>query len=184
MSTIEQRRAWVLTKVMAGEIEVAEAAEPRPLGLLGLAPETAVRRGRPGRARPRQPGRSLPRRIDESTRDQVRVLARGRYDGANDSHLAELLAEHEAITISRVGVRRIPAGGRHRQPAPAPSTAPTQPTRPDAPGGHAPPYQNVSSGSPDRDRVIELDPGRSRPGRAEAGRGPRRRDEARPAHLP
>jgi hypothetical protein len=27
MTTIEQRRAWVLTKVMAGEIEVVEAAE-------------------------------------------------------------------------------------------------------------------------------------------------------------
>jgi hypothetical protein len=32
MTTVEQRRAWVVTKVMAGEVEVGEAAE-----LLGLS---------------------------------------------------------------------------------------------------------------------------------------------------
>jgi hypothetical protein len=32
MTTIEQRRAWVLTKVLAGELEVLEAAD-----LLGLS---------------------------------------------------------------------------------------------------------------------------------------------------
>ena len=32
MTTVEQRRAWVLTKVMAGEVEVGEAAQ-----LLGLS---------------------------------------------------------------------------------------------------------------------------------------------------
>jgi DNA-directed RNA polymerase specialized sigma24 family protein len=32
MTTVEQRRAWVLTKVMGGEVEVGEAAE-----LLGLS---------------------------------------------------------------------------------------------------------------------------------------------------
>jgi hypothetical protein len=118
MSTIEQRRAWVLTKVMAGEIEVAEAAELLGLSVRsGLAPETAVRRGGPGRARPTAtwPVFAAPdRRVH---RDQVRVLTRGRYDGANDSHLAE----HERITISRVGVRRIPraagiASPRRRRP--------------------------------------------------------------------
>jgi len=41
MTTIEQRRAWVLTKVMAGEVEVAEAAE-----LLGLSVRSVWRRKR------------------------------------------------------------------------------------------------------------------------------------------
>lgn len=111
MSTMEQRRAWVLTKVMAGEVEVAEAAE-----LLGLSVRSVWRLRRrfaeegPAGLVHGNRGRVSPRRIDESTREQVRALARGRYDGANDSHLAELLAEAEGIAISRVSVRRILRG--------------------------------------------------------------------------
>lgn len=55
-------------------------------------------------------GRPSPRRIGEQTRERVRALARGRYDGANDCHLSELLAEREAISLSRVSVRRILGG--------------------------------------------------------------------------
>ena len=108
MSTTEQRRAWVLTKVMAGEVEVAEAAE-----LLGLSVRSVWRLKRrfadegPAGLVHGNRGRPSPRRIDESTRYQVRALARGRYDGANDSHLAELLGEREGISLSRVSVRRI-----------------------------------------------------------------------------
>jgi transposase len=108
MTTVEQRRAWVLTKVMAGELDVAEAA-----GLLGLSERSVWRLKRrfaeegPAGLVHGNRGRSSPRRIDESTRERVRSLARGRYDGANDSHLAELLAERDGITLSRVSVRRI-----------------------------------------------------------------------------
>ena len=108
MTTVEQRRAWVLTKVIAGEVEVAEAAE-----LLGLSVRSVWRLKRrfadegPAGLVHGNRGRPSPRRIDESTREQVRALAQGRYDGANDSHLAELLAEAEGITLSRVSVRRI-----------------------------------------------------------------------------
>src|SRR6266516_1317791 len=108
MTTVDQRRAWVLTKVMAGELEVVEAAE-----LLGLSVRSVWRlKRRFGEEGPAglvhgNRGRPSPRRIDEPTRDQVRTLARGRYDGANDSHLAELLAEREGISLSRVSIRRI-----------------------------------------------------------------------------
>jgi transposase len=108
MTTVEQRRGWVLTKVIAGEVEVAEAAE-----LLGLSVRSVWRLKRrfadegPAGLVHGNRGRASPRRIDESTREQVRALARGRYDGTNDSHLAELLAEAEGITLSRVSVRRI-----------------------------------------------------------------------------
>ena len=108
MTTIEQRRAWVLTKVMAGEVEVGEAA-----ALLGLSVRSVWRLKRrfseegPAGLVHGNRGRVSPRRIDEPTRDQVRGFARGRYDGANDSHLAELLAEREGITLSRISVRRI-----------------------------------------------------------------------------
>lgn len=108
MTTVEQRRAWVLTKVLAGELGVAEAAE-----LIGLSERSVWRlRRRFGEEGPAglvhgNRGRPSAHRIAEPIRDQVRSLAQGRYDGANDSHLAELLAEHEGITISRVSVRRI-----------------------------------------------------------------------------
>jgi transposase len=111
MTTVEQRRAWVLTKVIAGEVEAIEAAE-----LLGLSVRSVWRlKGRfitegPAGLVHGNRGRVSPRRIDEATREQVRELAQGRYDGANDSHLAELLAEAEGIVISRVSVRRILRG--------------------------------------------------------------------------
>ena len=108
MTTVEQRRAWVLTKVIAGEVDLAEAA-----GLLGLSVRSVWRLKRrfgdegPAGLVHGNRGRASSRRIDETTRDHVRSLARGRYDGANDSHLAELLAEREGIVLSRVSVRRI-----------------------------------------------------------------------------
>jgi len=108
MTTIEQRRAWVLTKVVAGELTAAQAGD-----LLGLSERSVWRlKGRfmtegPAGLVHRNRGRASPRRIDETTRAQVRALAQGRYDGANDCHLAELLAEAEGIALSRVSVRRI-----------------------------------------------------------------------------
>src|SRR4051812_12373283 len=108
MTTIEQRRAWVLTKLIAGEVRVDEAA-----GLLGLSERSVWRlkarfleEGPAGLVHANR-GRASPRRIDQSTRERVCALARGPYDGANDSHLAELLAEREGISLSRVTVRRI-----------------------------------------------------------------------------
>ena len=38
---------------------------------------------------------------------QVLALARGRYQGLNDSHLTEKLKEKEKITVSRASVRTI-----------------------------------------------------------------------------
>ena len=59
MTTIEQRRAWVVTKLIAGEVGVAEAAE-----LLGLSARSIWRLkrrfgGRARRAGPRQPRASV-----------------------------------------------------------------------------------------------------------------------------
>lgn len=108
MTTIEQRRAWVLTRVLAGELATTEAAE-----LLGLSERSVWRLKRrfaeegPAALVHGNRGRVSPRRIDEPTRQRVCELARGRYDGANDSHLAELLAEREEIHVSRITVRRI-----------------------------------------------------------------------------
>ena len=55
-------------------------------------------------------------------RQAVLAAAASRYDGANDTHLAELLASEELIALSRVTVRRIlraagrPSPRRRRPP--------------------------------------------------------------------
>ena len=123
MSVTEQRRALVLTRVVAGELAPAAGALAlgcserqvwrllarfRATGPAGLAHGN---RGRPSR-----------HRVGDEVRGQVLALATGRYAGANDTHLAELLAEREGIALSRSSVRRIlRAAGiasprRHRPP--------------------------------------------------------------------
>jgi hypothetical protein len=103
MTTVEQRRAWVLTKVMVGELTVPEAA-----ALLGLAERSVWRlKARFGWEGPAalvhgNRGRPSSRRCPEAERARIVELASGPYAGANDSHLAELLAEREGIALSRV----------------------------------------------------------------------------------
>ena len=108
MSGTEQRRAWILTKLLVGEVTVAEAA-----ALLQLSQRQVwrlkvrfERHGVAGLVHANR-GRASPRRLAEKLREQIVQLARGRYAGINDSHLAELLAEHEAIAISRPALRRL-----------------------------------------------------------------------------
>jgi transposase len=118
MNTDEQRRAWVLTKVLLGELAISEAAL-----LLGLSERSvwrlkaAFRRDGPAGLVHGNRGRSSPRRLPDALRQRLLKLATTRYDGANDSHLAELLAEREGITLSRVTVRRVlrAAGARPRR---------------------------------------------------------------------
>ena len=55
-------------------------------------------------------GRASPRRLSDVLCDQILELARSRYAGINDSHPTELIAEHEAIVISRAGLRRLLRG--------------------------------------------------------------------------
>lgn len=111
MSSREQRRAWILTKLLVGEVTVAEAA-----ALLQLSQRQIWRlkvrfeRDGPAGLVHANRGRASPRRLTNFLRDQILELARGRYAGINDSHLAELLAEHEAIEISRAALRRLLRG--------------------------------------------------------------------------
>lgn len=67
-------------------------------------------------------GRSSLQRTPETVRAQIVGLASGAYDGANGSHLTDLLREREGMSLSRPTVRRIlrEAGmrspRRHRSP--------------------------------------------------------------------
>jgi len=52
-------------------------------------------------------GRASPRRVKEHLRDTINYLYQGKYDGFNISHFTEMLAEREAIAVSRETVRAI-----------------------------------------------------------------------------
>lgn len=83
MTTADQRRAWVLTRVLCDELTVHEAAL-----FLGLSERSVWRlRARfaadgPGALVHGNRGRASGRRIDEATRAQVVALARTTYTGA------------------------------------------------------------------------------------------------------
>jgi transposase len=123
MTVDEQQRCTVLTRLVAGELGLSEAAVLLELSerqtwrlkraFLARGPAALVHGNR---------GRASPRRVSDELRSQVLSLAQTKYDGANDCHLTELLVEHEGISLSRVVVRRIlRAGGRasprRRRPA-------------------------------------------------------------------
>src|SRR6266576_1882577 len=123
MTSRDQRRAWILTKLLVGEVTTAEAA-----ALLGLSERQvwrlrrAFERDGPAALVHGNRGRPSSRRLAEPVRAQIVELARTTYDGANDSHLAELFAEHEGIEIGRSSLQRLlRAAGltspRRRRPA-------------------------------------------------------------------
>src|SRR4051794_40901560 len=102
MTSREQARTMVLVRVAGGELRVAEAAL-----LLGLSERQVWRlrqgfeRDGPAALAHANRGRPSARRLPAATRERILELAAGRYAGVNDTHLAELLAEHEAIVIGR-----------------------------------------------------------------------------------
>jgi transposase len=122
MTSREQSRTIVLVRVAGGELTVAEAAV-----LLGLSERQVWRlraefeRHGPAAIVHANRGRPSSHRLAEATRERILELAAGRYAGINDTHLAELLAEHEDITIGRSSLQRLlRAAGRpstHRRRA-------------------------------------------------------------------
>ena len=123
MSSKDQRRAWVLSRLSAGELGVAEAAHA-----LGLS-ERSIRRLRarverdgPAGLVHGNRGRAPSNRLSEETKARIVELTDESYVHVNDSHLSELLAEREGITISRAALRRLlrgagrPAPRRRRPP--------------------------------------------------------------------
>ena len=63
-------------------------------------------------------GRQSERRIEPGQRSRIVSLARGRYAGVNQQHLAELLADREQIPVSRSSLRRILADAGIGSPRP------------------------------------------------------------------
>lgn len=130
MTRREQARAMVLVRVAGGELTVAEAAS-----LLRLSERqtwrlrAAFERDGPSALVHGNRGRASPRRLDAATRERILSLATGPYAGINDTHLAELLAEHEAIVVGRSSLQRLlRAAGR---PSPRRRRAPRHRSRRD-----------------------------------------------------
>jgi transposase len=110
MTTREQRRARVLTRVLVGELTMAEGGvelgvSERQLWRLRAA---FVEAGPAGLVHGNR-GRASPQRIDPERRTRI-VALRHRYGPLNDSHFGELLAEREGIVISRESLRTILRG--------------------------------------------------------------------------
>lgn len=108
MDPRDQQRIDVLARWREGSLTIGEAS-----ALLGCSMRTAWRLrhrfttlGADGVVHGNR-GRASPRRLPEASRSRIVELARTTYRGVNDSHLAELLAEDEAIVIGRSSLQRL-----------------------------------------------------------------------------
>lgn len=105
MTAGEQRRARVLTRVLAGELTMAQASlelglSERQLWRLRAA---FIRVGPAGLVHGNR-GRPSAQRIDAGCRSRILTL-RDQYGPINDTHFGELLAEREGILVSRESLR-------------------------------------------------------------------------------
>ena len=108
MTVKEQQRALALTRVVGGDLSPGEAAFA--LGCSERHLWRLLRRFRsagPAGLVHGNRGALSTRRLGSDLRERVVEMALGRYQGANDTHLSELLAEREGICLSRSSVRRI-----------------------------------------------------------------------------
>ncbi len=109
----------MLTELLAGRLTTIEAA---------LALELSIRHLKRLKARYRREGvaslahgnrgRRPWHAIDPTLAERVVELARTRYVGLNHSHLADLLAEREGITLERSTIRRLLLRAGLRSPRP------------------------------------------------------------------
>ena len=108
MTRSEQERAMICMAVLSGEMERGTAA-----AMLGISARqvrrvlAAYRQEGPAGVVHGNRGRAPVQTLSTAQRMRIVALAAGRYAGVNDTHLSELLAEEEGITVSRSTVRRL-----------------------------------------------------------------------------
>jgi transposase len=108
MSQKEFQRVKVIENAADGRLSVREAS--RLLQLSERQVQRLKRRYRPdslGWVRHGNRGRSMPWGLPLPQKQLILTLARGKYQGFNDSHLAEKLRAEENLAVSRETVRRI-----------------------------------------------------------------------------
>lgn len=108
LTTKEQQRIEVVSRWLAGILTTSEATL-----VLGCSERSAwrlraamLRDGAAGLAHGNR-GRPSTRRLPEAVADRIVQLSSTVYRGFNDTHLAEVLAEEEAIVIGRSSLRRL-----------------------------------------------------------------------------
>src|SRR2546422_21891 len=108
LSQKELQRVAVISHCVKGDLACARAAE-----LLDLSPrqvqrlKARYRQGGEAAMAHASRGRPSPRRLPQPLRQRVLHLARTRYLGFNDHHLAEKLQEVEGFSLSRETLRRL-----------------------------------------------------------------------------
>ncbi len=108
LNTQEQKRVMVLNRILAGHLSTAEAAV-----LLSLSHRqvqrmlAAYRKEGVAAVVHGNRGRTPTHRIGDDVRKRVIALAREAYQGCNQQHLRDLLAERDGIVLSRASVHRI-----------------------------------------------------------------------------
>jgi transposase len=108
MSQKEFQRVKVIENVAGGRLSVREAS--RLLQLSERQVQRLKRRYQPdsvGWVQHGNRGRSMPWAVSIPQKQLILRLARGKYQGFNDSHLAEKLRAQENLSVSRETVRRI-----------------------------------------------------------------------------
>jgi transposase len=108
MSQKEFQRVKVIENAAGGRLSVREAA--RLLQLSERQVQRLKRRYRPdsvGWVQHGNRGRSMPWALPLPQKQLILTLARGKYQGFNDSHLTEKLCAEEGLSLSRETVRRI-----------------------------------------------------------------------------
>ncbi len=108
MSQKEFQRVKVIENAAGGRLSVREAS--RLLHVSERQVQRLKRRYQPdsvGWVRHGNRGRSMPWAISAPQKQLILTLARGKYQGFNDSHLTEKLRAEEDLAVSRETVRRI-----------------------------------------------------------------------------
>src|SRR5271169_3681884 len=122
MSQKEFQRVKVIENAASGRLSVREAS--RLLQLSERQVQRLKRRYRPdsvGWVQHGNRGRSMPWAVSLPQKQLILTLARGKYQGFNDSHLAEKLRDEEKLAVSRETVRRILPAAEVSFATPAPS---------------------------------------------------------------
>src|SRR3989442_9168778 len=129
LSQKDLQRVGVISHCVKGDLVCARAAE-----LLDLSPrqvqrlKARYRQGGEAAMAHASRGRPSPRRLPQPLRQRVLHLARTRYLGFNDHHLAEKLQDVEGFSLSRETLRRLlrqaGIGSPGKHPAPPPPQRP------------------------------------------------------------
>lgn len=117
MSQKEFQRVKVIENAAGGRLSVREAS--RLLQLSERQVQRLKRRYRPDSTAWVQHGnrgRPMPWAVSLPQKQLILTLARGKYQGFNDSHLADKLREQENLALSRETVRRILRGAKVASP--------------------------------------------------------------------